>query len=188
MELIDNKERIENAVKEILIAIGENPNREGLKETPKRVAKMLLNELTVGYNQNPNDLLTVFDADNYDEFVIIKDISFYSMCEHHMLPIIGKAHIAYLPDKKVIGASKLARLVELHARRLQIQERMTVDIAKDLEKILKPKAVAVIIEAEHLCMKMRGIKNSGSKMVTDYFSEYLRNNNSLRAELLNNLK
>ncbi|MGN0477112.1 MAG: GTP cyclohydrolase I FolE [Ruminococcus sp.] len=160
-----DEERIQKAVVEILEAIGEDPNREGLRETPSRVARMY-SELTSGYSDSAKTHLSkVFTAEN-SQFVLEKDINFHSLCEHHMLPFFGKVHIAYIPDGKVVGLSKLARLVEVFARRLQIQEQMTNQIADALEEELAPKGVFVIIEAEHTCMTMRGIKKIGSKTIT----------------------
>ena len=162
--MVDER-RIQKAVVEILEAIGEDPNREGLRETPSRVARMY-SELTAGYSDSAKTHLSkVFTAEN-SQFVLEKDINFHSLCEHHMLPFFGKVHIAYIPDGKVVGLSKLARLVEVFARRLQIQEQMTNQIANALEEELAPKGVFVIIEAEHTCMTMRGIKKIGSKTNT----------------------
>ncbi|MGN1126753.1 MAG: GTP cyclohydrolase I FolE [Ruminococcus sp.] len=160
-----DEEKIKKAVVEILEAIGEDPNREGLRETPSRVARMYC-ELASGYSDSAKKHLSkVFTAEN-SQFVLEKDISFHSLCEHHMLPFFGKVHIAYIPDGKVVGLSKLARLVEVFARRLQIQEQMTNQIADAIEEELAPKGVFVIVEAEHTCMTMRGIKKIGSKTVT----------------------
>ena len=160
-----DEEKIQKAVTMILEAIGENPEREGLRETPQRVARMYA-ELTSGYNDNAKTHLSkVFTAENA-EVVLEKDITFHSLCEHHMLPFFGKVHIAYIPNRKVVGLSKLARVVETFARRLQIQEQMTNQIADAINDELSPKGVFVIIEAEHTCMTMRGIKKIGSKTVT----------------------
>ena len=160
-----DEERIQKAVTMILEAIGENPEREGLRETPQRVARMYA-ELTSGYNDSAKTHLSkVFTAENA-EVVLEKDITFHSLCEHHMLPFFGKVHIAYIPNGKVLGLSKLARVVETFARRLQIQEQMTNQIADAINDELSPKGVFVIIEAEHTCMTMRGIKKIGSKTVT----------------------
>ncbi|MGN0502194.1 MAG: GTP cyclohydrolase I FolE [Ruminococcus sp.] len=160
-----DEEKIQKAVTMILEAIGENPGREGLRETPQRVARMYA-ELTSGYNDSAKTHLSkVFTAENA-EVVLEKDITFHSLCEHHMLPFIGKVHIAYIPNGKVVGLSKLARVVETFARRLQIQEQMTNQIADAIDDELSPKGVFVIIEAEHTCMTMRGIKKIGSKTVT----------------------
>lgn len=160
-----DEEKIQKAVTMILEAIGENPEREGLRETPQRVARMYA-ELTSGYNDSAKTHLSkVFTAENA-EVVLEKDITFHSLCEHHMLPFFGKVHIAYIPNGKVLGLSKLARVVETFARRLQIQEQMTNQIADAINDELSPKGVFVIIEAEHTCMTMRGIKKIGSKTVT----------------------
>ena len=160
-----DEEKIQKAVTMILEAIGENPEREGLRETAQRVARMYA-ELTSGYNDSAKTHLSkVFTAENA-EVVLEKDITFHSLCEHHMLPFFGKVHIAYIPNGKVVGLSKLARVVETFARRLQIQEQMTNQIADAINDELSPKGVFVIIEAEHTCMTMRGIKKIGSKTVT----------------------
>lgn len=160
-----DEEKIQKAVTMILEAIGENPEREGLRETPQRVARMYA-ELTSGYHDSAKTHLSkVFTAEN-SEVVLEKDITFHSLCEHHMLPFFGKVHIAYIPNGKVVGLSKLARVVETFARRLQIQEQMTNQIADAIDDELSPKGIFVIIEAEHTCMTMRGIKKIGSKTVT----------------------
>jgi len=158
-----DKEKIEKAVKEILIAIGEDPEREGLRETPRRVAEAL-EELLAGYEKREEDF-TVFETDS-DGVVILRDIPIFSFCEHHLLPFIGKAHIAYLPNGKIAGVSKLVRTVEKYARRLQVQERLTKEIADELMKRLNPKGLIVLIEAEHLCMTLRGVRSPGSVVVT----------------------
>lgn len=162
--MVDQK-KIQEAVTMLLEAIGEDPNREGLLETPQRVARMY-EELTAGYNDSAKThLAKVFTAQNA-EIVLEKDINFYSLCEHHLLPFFGKVHIAYIPNGKVVGLSKLARVVEVFARRLQIQEQMTNQIADAIDNELSPKGVLVIAEAEHTCMTMRGIKKIGSKTIT----------------------
>lgn len=158
-----DKGRIEQAVREILIAIGENPNREGLAETPRRVAEAL-EELLAGYEIKEDDF-TVFH-DRTSGTVILKDIPFFSLCEHHLLPFFGKAHIAYLPDEKIAGVSKLVRVVEKYARRLQVQERLTKEIADELWGKINPRGLLVLMEAEHLCMTLRGVKSPGSLVVT----------------------
>lgn len=158
-----DKERIERAVREILLAIGENPEREGLKETPRRVAEAL-EEMLAGYEREEDDF-TVF-SENLNETIILKDIPFFSFCEHHLLPFIGKAHIAYIPNGKIAGVSKLVRTVEKHARRLQVQERLTREIANELWEKLQPKGLLVLMEAEHLCMTLRGVKSPGSIVTT----------------------
>jgi len=156
--------RIESAVREILLAVGEDVQREGLRGTPGRVADMYA-ELLGGMRQDPKEHLTAVFRENYDEIVLLRDIPFYSVCEHHIMPFIGKAHVAYLPDGQVLGVSKLARVVDCFARRLQVQERLTVQIADFLMDNLGPKGVAVVI-ASHSCMTIRGIKKPGSVMVT----------------------
>ena len=158
-----DKERIQNAVREILIAVGEDPDREGLLETPKRVANMY-EEIFAGLTEDPKQHIKLFNEQSNDEMVIVKDIPFYSMCEHHLLPFFGKAHIGYIPsDNKIIGLSKLARIVDNFAKKPQVQERLTSDIADFLNDNLQPKGVAVIMEAEHMCMTMRGARAAGSK-------------------------
>lgn len=160
-----DQEKIKQAVSLLLEAIGEDKEREGLKDTPDRIARMY-EEIFEGYDKNPKEILSkVFTADN-SEMVIEKDITFYSMCEHHMMPFYGKAHIAYIPGEKVVGISKLARTVEVFARRLQIQERMTGQIADAIMESLGAKGAMVVLEAEHMCMTMRGVKKPGSKTVT----------------------
>ncbi|MEO2083282.1 MAG: GTP cyclohydrolase I FolE, partial [Desulfurobacteriaceae bacterium] len=168
-----DRDRIERAVREILLAIGENPEREGLKETPKRVAKMY-EEILSGYSDSPENHMVLF-SEKYDEMIIVRDIPFYSMCEHHMLPFFGKAHVAYIPgDNKVTGLSKLARIVDVYARRLQLQERMTEQIASAIMGKLHAKGVMVVIEAQHLCMIMRGVKKPGSFTVTSAVKGVMR--------------
>jgi len=168
-----DSERIEKAVREILIAIGEDPDREGLKDTPKRVAKMY-EEILSGYNDSPENHLVLF-TEKYDEMIIVKDIPFYSMCEHHMLPFFGKTHVAYIPDNsKVTGLSKLARIVDVYAKRLQLQERMTEQIADAVMAKLNAKGVMVVVEAQHLCMIMRGVKKPGSYTVTSAVKGIMR--------------
>ena len=158
-------QRIEKAVKEILLAVGEDTNREGLKKTPERVGKMYA-ELLAGMRENPKDHLRSVFTENYDEIVLLRDIPFYSICEHHLMPFIGSAHVAYLPSGMVLGVSKLARIVDCFARRLQTQERLTFQIADFIMDSLHPQGVAVVLEASHSCMTIRGIKKPGSVMVT----------------------
>lgn len=176
-------QRIEHAVREILLAVGEDPDREGLRETPARVARMYA-ELFRGLRADPRRHLKKVFAEKYDEVVLVKDISFESMCEHHLLPFMGKAHIAYLPDGKVVGLSKLARVVEDISRRPQVQERMTEDIADLLMEELNAKGVTVIIEAIHTCMTVRGIRKPGSLCVTSAVRGIFRTNASTRAEVM----
>lgn len=175
--------RIERAVREILLAVGENPDREGLRETPSRVARMY-DELFRGLYEDPRRHLKKFFTEKCDEVVLVRDISFQSMCEHHMLPFMGKAHIAYLPGNRVIGLSKLARVVEGVARRPQVQERMTEQIADLLVEELHARGVAVIIEAEHTCMTIRGVRKPGSLCVTSAMKGVFRTGSSTRAELM----
>lgn len=179
-----DKERIEKAVREILIAIGEDPDREGLVETPKRVANMYA-EVFSGLENDPKQFLKVFSEEDNDEMVVVRDIPLYSMCEHHLLPFVGKAHIVYIPaDGKVIGLSKLARIVDNFARRPQIQERLTSQIADFLNDNLHPKGVAVIVEAEHLCMTMRGARAAGAKTRTSALRGAIRSDARTRGEAL----
>lgn len=163
---MDQKEKFENSVKNMLTIIGEDPNREGLIKTPGRVYKSY-EFMTKGYKQDPKIVLNeaLFESSN-DEMVLIKDIEFYSMCEHHLLPIIGRAHIAYIPDGKVIGLSKIPRMVDVFARRLQIQEQMTEQIADAIKEVIKPKGVGVVIQARHMCMEMRGVEKVNSTTTT----------------------
>ena len=175
--------RIERAVKEILAAVGEDPSREGLLETPARVARMYA-EMFAGLKVDPRQHLQKVFTEEYDEVVLVRDISFCSMCEHHLLPFMGHAHVAYVPDGKVVGLSKLARVVEVVSRRPQVQERMTEDIAQMLGEELGAKGVAVVIEATHTCMTIRGIKKPGSSMVTSAMKGIFRSNVSSRAEIM----
>ncbi len=162
-----DKQRIQKAVREILIAIGEDPNREGLKATPRRVSEFY-EEVLQGNFQKPQDVLTIYyEEEKHDEIVLLKNIPFYSICEHHLVPFFGKVHIAYIPHKKrLLGISKLARLVDLYSKRLQLQERITKHLADTIMKFAKPLGVLVVIEAEHLCISMRGIKKPGTTIVT----------------------
>ncbi len=179
-----NKLRIERAVKEILLAIGEDPEREGLLDTPKRVARMY-EEIFSGIGKDPGKELHVVYNEEHDEMVVLKDIPFYSMCEHHLLPFTGKAHVAYIPENnKIVGLSKLARLVDAVSKKPQLQERLTSGIADIIMKSLKPKGALVIVQAEHLCMTMRGIKKPGSKMITSAVRGLFRRSQATRAEAL----
>ncbi|MGL4623721.1 MAG: GTP cyclohydrolase I FolE [Culicoidibacterales bacterium] len=181
-------QKIEQAFREILIAMGENPEREGLQETPKRVAKMYA-EIYSGLNEDPSEVLEIgFEEDQHEEVVIVKDIPFYSTCEHHFVPFYGKAHIAYLPNKRLTGLSKLARAVEIIARRPQLQERISQQVADAVEKALAPRGVFVVIEAEHMCMTMRGIKKPGSKTVTTIARGVYETDGQLRQEVLQLMK
>ena len=178
-----DQERIKRAVREILAAVGENPDREGLQETPARVARMYA-ELFSGLHEDPRLHLQKFFTEKYDEVVLVRDISFNSMCEHHMLPFIGRAHIGYLPAGRVIGLSKLARVVEVVARRPQVQERMTETIADLLVDELEAKGVAVVIEASHSCMTIRGIRKPGSICVTSAMRGIFKSHLSSRSEIM----
>lgn len=178
------QQQIEQAVRTILQAVGENPDREGLIKTPARVARMYA-ELFSGLDEDPAAHLEVHFNEQYDEMVVLRDIPFYSMCEHHLLPFMGKAHVAYLPDGKVVGLSKLARVVEAFARRPQLQERLTTQIADLLMDKLQAKGAAVIIEANHTCMTIRGVKKPGSVMVTSAMRGSFRKNLATRTEAMN---
>jgi GTP cyclohydrolase I len=177
-------ETVASLMRKIIALVGEDPEREGLKKTPERYEKAL-KFLTSGYHQNVDHLLNgaTFSV-CYDEMVVVKDIEFFSLCEHHLLPFFGKAHIAYLPSKKVIGLSKVARLVNMYARRLQIQERMTNQIARALEEKIAPQGVGVIIEARHLCMQMRGVEKQHGQAVTSAMLGAFRENKQTRDEFL----
>lgn len=175
--------RIERAVREILAAVGEDPDREGLTETPGRVARMYA-EMFSGLHTEPREHLQKFFTEKYDEVVLVRDISFCSMCEHHLLPFMGKAHIGYMPNGKVVGLSKLARVVEAVARRPQVQERMTEQIAELLVDELDAKGVAVVVEATHSCMTIRGVRKPGSVCVTSAMKGIFRSNLSSRSEMM----
>jgi GTP cyclohydrolase IA len=177
--------RIERAVREILLAIGEDPDRDGLAETPARVARAYAEQFS-GLAQRPEDVLaTVFDA-NYDELILVRDIEVYSTCEHHLVPFFGFAHVGYIPNEKgqITGLSKLARLVDVYARRPQVQERMTSQIADALMMVLEPRGALVVIEAEHLCMSMRGVRKPGAKTVTSAVRGSIRDSDRTRAEAM----
>ena len=180
-----DKPRIERAVREILVAIGEDPDRDGLLDTPSRVARMY-EEICSGLREDPSEhLLKMFEAD-HDEMVMVRDIPLHSLCEHHLVPFVGKAHVAYIPNMqgRITGLSKIARLVDGFARRPQVQERLTQQIAAALDKTLEPRGVLVVIEAEHLCMSMRGIRKSGSSTVTSSVHGVFRENVSSRMEAM----
>jgi GTP cyclohydrolase I len=180
-----DQERIAAAVREILFAIGEDPDRDGLLDTPSRVARMYA-EICAGLHQEPSEhLATVFEAD-HDEMVMVRDIPMYSLCEHHLIPFIGKAHVAYIPNRSgnVIGLSKVARLVDGFAKRPQVQERLTRQVADALEEHLQPRGVLVVMEAEHLCMSMRGVRKAGSSTVTSSVTGIFRANVATRAEAM----
>lgn len=180
-----DKPRIERAVREILAAIGEDPERDGLLDTPSRVARMY-EEICSGLREDPSEhLLKMFEAD-HDEMVMVRDIPLHSLCEHHLVPFVGKAHVAYIPNMqgRITGLSKIARLVDGFARRPQVQERLTQQIATALDKMLEPRGVLVVIEAEHLCMSMRGIRKSGSSTVTSSVHGVFRENAASRMEAM----
>jgi len=178
---------IEDATLTLLRAMGENPEREGLKNTPKRVARMYP-ELLAGYQIDPQKLINdaIFNV-SYDEMVIVRDIEFYSLCEHHLLPFIGRAHVAYIPSGKVIGLSKIPRIVDMYARRLQVQERMTRQIADFINDVLQPRGVAVVVEGLHLCTMMRGVRKHDARMTTSAMHGGFRTNSATRQEFLDNI-
>lgn len=176
----------EEAVKTLISWAGDNPYREGLKETPKRVVKSY-EEFFEGYSMNPDEILnkTFEEMDGYDEMVMVKDIRLESHCEHHMVPILGKAHVAYIPNSRVVGISKLARIVDVYGKRLQTQEAMTTQIADTIERVLKPKGVAVVIDAAHQCMSSRGVHKTETSTVTSRMLGLFRTNSSTRSEFMN---
>lgn len=181
-------EKAKKAIYDLLEAIGENPEREGLLDTPKRVAKMYA-QVFSGMEEDPKDQFTAVFSEGYDDLIIVKDIPFHSMCEHHLLPFYGKAHLAYLPnDGKVTGLSKLARAVEVASQRPQLQERLTGQIADAMQEALQPKGILVMLEAEHMCMNMRGVKKSGSKTVTLMTRGIHQEDSQLRKEVLELIK
>ena len=179
------REEAQEAVRTLIRWAGDDPAREGLRDTPARVARAY-EEFFAGYEQDPREILkrTFSEVEGYDEMIVMNDIRFESHCEHHMVPIIGKAHIGYLPDRRVVGISKLARLVEVYARRLQVQEKMTVQIADTLQEILQPRGVAVVIEAAHQCMTTRGVHKPGAGLVTSRMVGAFRDDPSTRREFL----
>lgn len=183
-ELVTYHDRVTPLVRNLLASVGEDPNREGLQRTPERVARMY-EELLAGYQTDPVALINgaIFEAD-YDDIVIVRDIDFFSLCEHHMLPFYGQAHVAYIPDGKILGLSKVPRTVEMFARRLQVQENLTQQIAEFLETTLQPKGVAVVVEAAHMCARMRGIKNHSTRMVTRAMRGIFKTDRQARQELL----
>ncbi len=182
------KEAIETAVRTILTNVGEDPDRQGLVGTPDRIARMY-DEVLAGYTTDPIKLVNgaLFDVD-YDEPVIVKEIEYFSMCEHHMLPFFGRAHIAYIPSDKVIGLSKIPRIVEMFARRLQVQERMTRQIAEMIDDILQPQGVAVVVEGSHMCSMMRGVKKEHPRMMTSYMLGKYKEDRELRREFMDQLR
>ncbi|HSG25403.1 MAG TPA: GTP cyclohydrolase I FolE [Anaerolineales bacterium] len=182
-----DQERISDAIRELIHAVGENIEREGLRETPDRVARMY-DELLAGYWTDPVELINgaIFDV-SYDEMVLVRDIEFYSLCEHHMLPFLGRAHVAYIPRGKVIGLSKIPRVVDLYARRFQVQERMTRQVADFISEVLNPHGVAVVLEAVHLCSVMRGVKKHDARMTTSAMHGAFRKNLATRQEFLDSI-
>jgi len=176
-------ERLEAAARELLIGVGEDPDREGLIQTPRRIAQMYM-ELFEGLEQDPVEVLSVGFEEGHDEMVILREIPFYSMCEHHFLPFHGQAHVGYLPDGRIVGLSKIARAVEIFAKRPQVQERLTSQVAECVETVIGARGVGVIIEAEHLCMTARGVRKPGSKMVTSAMRGCFRDEESTRHEFL----
>ena len=182
-----DQDKIKRAVHDILIAIGEDPSREGIKETPRRIAEMYA-EVFSGMKEDPREVLSVGFEEGHNEMVILKDIPFYSICEHHLLPFYGMAHIGYIPKGRVVGASKLGRVVEILAKRPQLQERLTTQIADTIVEALQPQGVAVVIEAEHMCMTMRGVKQPGSNIVTSAMRGSFRTRAVTRAEFLSLIK
>jgi len=180
----NGEENVQQNIIRQLQYIGEDTNREGLKETPNRILKSYT-ELYAGYDKDPKELFTVFESEGYDQIILLKDFEMYSMCEHHMLPFFGKCHVAYIPDKKVIGISKLARLVEIYSRRLQIQERIGKQVTMDLMEYLQPLGAACIIEAKHMCMCMRGVNKQNSIMTTSSMRGVFMDDRSAKEELMN---
>ena len=180
------REEAENAVRILMLWIGEDPAREGLLGTPSRVARAY-RELFSGYGEDPKEILrrTFEEVEGYDEMVVLRGIRFESHCEHHILPIIGRAHVAYLPSRRVVGISKLARIVDIYARRLQIQEKLTVQVADTIDEVLRPKGVAIVIEASHECMTTRGVRKTGVSMVTSRMTGDFRSDARTRREFLN---
>jgi GTP cyclohydrolase I len=182
-----NNQKIEEYIKNILVELGENTEREGLINTPKRVAKSY-KSLFSGYGKNPSEILTVFDDEHYDEMIVVKDVEFYSFCEHHMLPFFGKAHIGYIPNGKIIGLSKIPRIVDIFSRRLQNQERITQQIATSLMELLQPKGVGVVLEAQHFCMMARGVEKQNSVVRTSAMKGIFKERDNTRAEFLELIK
>jgi GTP cyclohydrolase I len=179
---------LENNYRQILKDLGENPDREGLLKTPERVAKAM-KFLTNGYDINPDDIVkqAIFHEE-YSEMVLVKDIEIYSLCEHHVLPFFGKAHIAYIPDGKIVGLSKIPRVVDSYSRRLQVQERLTIEIRDCLQRTLNPKGVAVVLECSHMCMQMRGVQKQNSATTTSAFTGLFLKNDATRKEFINLIK
>lgn len=174
----------ENHVRELLRAIGEDPDREGLERTPERVIRAL-STLTKGYQEDPGEILnSALFTEEYSEMILVKDIDFFSLCEHHLLPFFGKAHIAYIPSRKILGLSKIVRLLEVFARRLQVQERLTTQVASSLMEAIEPDGVGVVVEAEHLCMRMRGVEKQNSFVTTSAMLGTFRKNSETRQEFM----
>jgi GTP cyclohydrolase I len=179
---------LERLIRDMLKEIGEDPSREGLEKTPERVAGAY-RYLTSGYRQDAAEVLNgALFTEEYDEMVVVKDIDFYSVCEHHVLPFFGKCHVAYMPSRQIVGLSKIARLVEMYSRRLQVQERLTTQIAQTINEVLQPRGVAVVMEALHLCMLMRGVEKQNSKAVTSAMLGAFRENPETRAEFMELIK
>jgi GTP cyclohydrolase I len=179
---------MERAVRDLLKELGEDPSREGLEKSPRRVAAAL-RYLTSGYRQNAREVLNAaLFTEEYDEMVVVKDIDFYSLCEHHLLPFFGKCHVAYMPSRKIVGLSKIPRLVEMFSRRLQVQERLTTQIAHTIDEVLQPRGVAVVMEALHMCMLMRGVEKQNSKAVTSAMLGAFRDRPETRAEFMELIK
>lgn len=180
----DTTQKLSDVYTKVLGEIGENPEREGLLKTPERVAKAL-QFLTQGYNQDPEEILrSALFHEEYSEMVIVKDIEVYSMCEHHMLPFFGKAHVAYIPNGTIVGLSKIPRVVDAFSRRLQVQERLTIEIRDSIQKTLNPKGVAVVLECQHMCMQMRGVQKQNSVTTSSAFTGLFMNNDSTRKEFI----
>ncbi len=184
LELAEPRQLVETAVKSILTAVGEDPARDGLLDTPKRVAKMY-DELLSGYSADPVELLNgaLFEAD-YDEMIVVNDIEFHSLCEHHMLPFHGSASVGYIPGQKIVGLSKIPRIVDMYARRLQVQERMTKQIAETIASLVQPRGVAVVVRGQHMCSAMRGVRKQNSEMLTSAMLGEFRVNAATREEFL----
>ncbi len=177
--------KLQDLYKSVIEQLGENPAREGLLKTPERVAKAM-KFLTNGYDQDPDAIIeSAIFHEEYSEMVLVKDIEVYSMCEHHMLPFFGKAHIAYIPDGKIVGLSKIPRVVDAYSRRLQVQERLTIEIRECIQRTLSPKGVAVVIECAHMCMQMRGVQKQNSVTTTSAFTGLFMNNDATRREFIN---